>query len=80
MRPCLAILGLGGGELAVIGLIALLLFGARLPKIARSLGQSVGEFKEGMRDAPDPHPPSDDAAGTGVAVAPPTRSQRSLPG
>jgi sec-independent protein translocase protein TatA len=71
MRPCLAILGLGGGELAVIGLIALLLFGARLPKIARSLGQSVGEFKEGMKEVPDPHPPSEGAARNGVASAQP---------
>jgi sec-independent protein translocase protein TatA len=48
----LALLGLGGGELLVVGLIALLLFGTRLPKLARSLGQSVNEFKQGMKDTP----------------------------
>jgi sec-independent protein translocase protein TatA len=53
MSPLLAFLGLGGGELIVIGLIALLLFGTRLPKVARSLGQSVNEFKQGMKDSPE---------------------------
>ena len=53
MPPVLAFFGsLGGGELLVIGLIALLLFGTRLPKVARSLGQSVNEFKQGMKDPP----------------------------
>jgi len=52
MDPLLAIFNLGGGEMLVIGLIALLLFGMRLPKLARSLGQSVNEFKQGMKDAP----------------------------
>ena len=52
MYPLLAIFNLGGGEMLVIGLIALLLFGMRLPKLARSLGQSVNEFKQGMKDAP----------------------------
>ena len=54
MTPVLAIFNLGGGEMLVIGLIALLLFGMRLPKLARSLGQSVNEFKQGMKDPPQP--------------------------
>ncbi len=54
MVPALAILGLGGSEMLVIGLIALLLFGTRLPKLARSLGQSVNEFKQGMKDPANP--------------------------
>ncbi len=49
---------LGTTELIVIAVIALLLFGTRLPKVARSLGQSVTEFKsgleEGKRDAERP--------------------------
>lgn len=54
MTPVLAIFNLGGGELLVVGLIALLLFGMRLPKLARSLGQSVNEFKQGMKDPAQP--------------------------
>ena len=38
----------GGMELAVILLIAILLFGAnRIPKLARSTGQALGEFQRG---------------------------------
>jgi sec-independent protein translocase protein TatA len=41
----------GMGELIVILLIILLLFGAsRLPEIARSLGKSVKEFKKAMKE------------------------------
>lgn len=38
----------GGLEWVVIGLVALLLFGKRLPGIARSLGQALTEFKTGL--------------------------------
>jgi len=34
----------------IIGLIAVLLFGNRLPSIARSLGSSAVEFKRGLRE------------------------------
>jgi sec-independent protein translocase protein TatA len=40
-----------GGELIVILLILLLLFGAtRLPKLARSMGQAGKEFREGFKE------------------------------
>ena len=35
-------------QLAVVGLIALLLFGKRLPEVMRSLGKGITEFKKGM--------------------------------
>ena len=35
-------------ELMIVGLIALLFFGNRLPSVMRSLGQGVTEFKKGM--------------------------------
>ena len=46
---------LGPMELALVFGIALLLFGgSRLPTLMRSLGQSVTEFKRGIReDDPD---------------------------
>jgi sec-independent protein translocase protein TatA len=42
---------LGSGELLIILAIALLIFGgAKLPKLARSLGQAQKEFKEGVAE------------------------------
>ena len=53
---------LGGQELLIVLAIALLLFGAtRLPKLARSLGSSVTEFKKGVSEAKDALPTSDES-------------------
>lgn len=41
----------GGMELAIILLIAVLLFGAnKIPKLARSTGQAMGEFQRGREE------------------------------
>jgi sec-independent protein translocase protein TatA len=40
-------------HLLVIGIIAILLFGKRLPDIARSLGKSMVEFKKGLKGLED---------------------------
>lgn len=46
---------LGFGELLVILLVVLLLFGAkRLPELARSLGRSLSEFKRGRDEGMKP--------------------------
>jgi len=45
--------GLGSTELIIFGIIAVILFGSRLPSVARSFGKSVVEFKKGMRDIED---------------------------
>jgi sec-independent protein translocase protein TatA len=34
----------------VVGVIALLFGGAKLPKLARSLGSAKGEFEKGMKE------------------------------
>jgi sec-independent protein translocase protein TatA len=42
-----------GPEWMIILVIALLIFGSRLPKVMRSMGQSVNEFKRGMNEIVD---------------------------
>ncbi|MBM4103984.1 MAG: twin-arginine translocase TatA/TatE family subunit [Planctomycetes bacterium] len=50
----LAFLGLPqGAEWILIALVALLIFGRRLPEIARGLGKSITEFKKGIRESQD---------------------------
>ncbi len=47
-------LGLGLPELVIILVILLLLFGAaRLPKLAKSLGESAGELQKGFKGIED---------------------------
>ncbi len=41
--------GIGPAEMVVVGFIALLLFGKKLPEVARSLGKGMTEFKKGIQ-------------------------------
>ena len=43
----------GPWELAIIAIIALILFGRRLPEVGKSLGKGIVEFKKGLRDVQD---------------------------
>ncbi len=43
----------GGLEWVVVGVVALLLFGRRLPGVAKSLGQALHEFRSGLSGAAD---------------------------
>jgi sec-independent protein translocase protein TatA len=40
-------------EMAIVGVIAVLLFGSRLPEVARSLGKGMNEFRKGMSGLQD---------------------------
>lgn len=46
----LALFTTGGYEWIIILIVALLLFGRRLPEVMRSLGQGLHQFKKGLRD------------------------------
>jgi sec-independent protein translocase protein TatA len=42
--------GIGTQEFVIFAIIAVILFGNRLPSVARSFGKSIVEFKKGMKD------------------------------
>jgi sec-independent protein translocase protein TatA len=61
-----AYVNLGAPELLIVLLVILVLFGgAKLPKLARSMGQAQSEFKRGVKDGhssdDDDETPSDKA-------------------
>ena len=62
----------GGPEVLVVLLILVLLFGAnKIPKLARSTGQAMGEFKRGREEIEDELSEiegEDDEEGDGVAA------------
>ena len=44
----------GAPELIIVLVVVLLVFGSKkVPELARSLGQSVKEFRQGARDDPE---------------------------
>ena len=51
----MTLLRIGWGELLIIALIVLLLFGARkIPELMRGMGKGVKSFKDGMNGVEDP--------------------------
>ncbi|MDP7071207.1 MAG: twin-arginine translocase TatA/TatE family subunit [Phycisphaerales bacterium] len=76
----------GGWEWVIILLVALLIFGRRLPEVGRSVGKSIVEFKRGVKgindeietessksEAPQPRELTDDTVAK--SEAPPTAAE-----
>ena len=59
-------------EWGIVLLVALLLFGKRLPGVARSLGQGITEFKKGLGEGTQANPEDGDKR----AAQPPTPSEQ----
>ncbi len=54
MNATLAVLGLSGGELVLVCVVILVLFGAkRIPEFAKGLGKGINEFKKASREVTD---------------------------
>ena len=64
----------GPFEWAMIGAVALLIFGRRLPDVARSVGKSIVEFKRGLREVKD-----DIDTQSRIESAPPPKPEQSGP-
>lgn len=44
----LAFIDIGPGEMLLLAIVALLLFGSKLPEVGRTIGKGMAEFKRGM--------------------------------
>ena len=42
--------GIGFAEMALIGVVAVLLFGSRLPEVAKQLGSTYSQFRKGLAE------------------------------
>src|SRR3954447_24538668 len=66
MTPLIGFLGgLGTGEIIVLMILGVLLFGRKLPEVGRYLGKGIIEFKKGMKGL------EDDTDGGYTGAAPP---------
>ena len=45
--------GLSPAQLMVVGVVAILLFGSKLPEVARSLGRQYRDLRRGLNDLQD---------------------------
>ena len=72
-------------HLLIIGVIAILVFGKRLPEVGRSLGKGIVEFKKGLKgledelETPNANAPRQDVAALQPPPRPPQRIAPSVP-
>ena len=82
MLPLAFLQNMGAFEWIILLVVALLIFGHRLPSVARSLGSSVNEFKKGAKEgeaeaAAAQNPPAASAAPAAPpATAPPAATDK----
>ncbi len=61
LTPTLAIIpGIGplnGGEIIILAILGILIFGKRLPEVGRSIGRGIVEFKKGLSGVVDDDEP-----------------------
>ena len=54
MNNLLFLGNIGAGEIVIVALVVLLLFGGKkIPELMKGLGKGVRSFKEGMKDVED---------------------------
>jgi sec-independent protein translocase protein TatA len=46
--------GFGFGEILVVGVVALLVYGGRLPEVMRNLGRAYARFRQGLQEVARP--------------------------
>lgn len=71
-EPFLLMWSPGLPELLIIGAVAVLMFGKRIPEVARSMGRGITEFKKGIKDDPERDRPEEEASS---GKAPASREQ-----
>ena len=59
---------IGWDIVIVLAIIALLFGGAKLPKLARSIGSAKGEFEKGLREGESSAAPTESKAAETMAV------------
>jgi sec-independent protein translocase protein TatA len=76
MNTMLGLLNLGGGEVILILVLVLILFGAKkLPELAKGLGQGIKEFKKATREVTDEIQNAQDESAPPAKRLPPQNTQ-----
>jgi sec-independent protein translocase protein TatA len=70
-------INLGYPEMILVGLVAVLLFGKRLPEVGRSLGKGLVEFKKGLAGVEESFTEASTMSSYSTANTTPTRERAS---